>query len=479
MRTFKYVVIFFLFSMQLSCKKDFLDVPDKSVLLRQAYINDLPTAEQYLRGAYLTFASNFHSPWLLIYGDLAADNLKTTTSFPTLTPHYRWSQQANNAITTIVAATVNLNYNWLYGYKVVRDCSFLVETVDQYSSQNPEKANELKAQALALRAFTHFILVNLFAQSYNFTPDGSHVGIPYVTTSDAGQPITRETVSKVYEKIISDLNSAILLFPTSGSINPTLMNRLAAQGLLSKVHLFKGDNEAAKNLAREVLIKRPVMSIADGYPSKLFTLQETEALFQLTPANTSAGQTVNVVLAGFHYFNSRFLVRKDIADLLFLNTADVRKNWISPVTGGEFKIIKFPTNVVPGFSVPAISYFQTLLRSSEVCLNAAEAYAKIGGNYEDSARFYLDAIRKRANPSALSSTATGTALLDSIYVERRKELAFEGQRLFDLLRWKKTITRQDEADPNYKTLPYPSNKAIAPIPLQDVTIAGLKQNEGY
>ena len=46
-------------------------------------------------------------------------------------------------------------------------------------------------------------------------------------------------------------------------------------------------------------------------------------------------------------------------------------------------------------------------------LTAAEAYAQI--NNVDSARFYLDAIRKRANPAVLASTSVGSALLDAIY----------------------------------------------------------------
>ncbi|OQP67607.1 hypothetical protein A4R26_12405 [Niastella populi] len=478
MRTIQYIVIFFLFSTWVSCKKDFLEVPDKSVLLRQAYINDLPTAEQYLRGVYLTFAGEFNSQWLMIYGDLAADNIRPTT-YPILVPHYKWSLQANTEIGSFSNATVNLNYIWRAGYKIVRDCSFLIENIDQYRSENEEQANDLKAQAFTLRALTHFMLVNMFAQSYNFSESGSHLGVPYVTISDWRQPARRETVAKVYENVISDLHTAESLFTATESINPTSLNWLAAKGLLSRVYLFKGDHETAKNLAIEVLAKRPIMNGANGYPLKLFTNQETEALFQLTPASTSAGQSVSLGFAGQFYSTSRYLASKDIADLLSLNTTDVRKIWIGAGSGGGFKITKYPTNVVPGFAAPATSYYQTLLRSSEICLNASEAYAKLGGIYEDSARFYLDAIRKRAVPSTSSSTATGPALLDSIYTERRKELAFEGQRLYDLLRWKRPITRLDESDPGSKTLPYPSKKAIAPIPIQDVNINGLQQNDGY
>ena len=111
-------------------------------------------------------------------------------------------------------------------------------------------------------------------------------------------------------------------------------------------------------------------------------------------------------------------------------------------------------------------------------LTAAEAYAKV--NREDSAKYFLDAIRMRANSSASPTTATGNALLDIIYTERRKELAFEGLRMFDLLRWKKGVARSaDVTNGAPLSLPYPSNKAIAPIPPGDIKIGGLQQNPGY
>jgi starch-binding outer membrane protein, SusD/RagB family len=110
-------------------------------------------------------------------------------------------------------------------------------------------------------------------------------------------------------------------------------------------------------------------------------------------------------------------------------------------------------------------------------LTAAESYAHLSNT--DSARYYLDAIRIRANSSAASSMATGPALLDSIYKERRKELAFEGTRMFDLLRWKKGVNRPDETNPAFKTLSYPNNKAIAPVPTVDVEVSGMSQNPGY
>jgi hypothetical protein len=110
-------------------------------------------------------------------------------------------------------------------------------------------------------------------------------------------------------------------------------------------------------------------------------------------------------------------------------------------------------------------------------LTAAECCAKLGE--DNNAKVYLDAIRKRANPSIASLTATGPALLDSVYKERRKELAFEGFRLFDIQRMKTGIHRVDALFSTAKDLPYSQDQTIAPVPQFDVKLAALPQNSGY
>ncbi|WEK35463.1 MAG: RagB/SusD family nutrient uptake outer membrane protein [Candidatus Pseudobacter hemicellulosilyticus] len=95
------------------------------------------------------------------------------------------------------------------------------------------------------------------------------------------------------------------------------------------------------------------------------------------------------------------------------------------------------------------------------------------------ARKYLDAIRMRSNPEIVPIDAVESALIDSIYKERRKELSFEGIRMYDLQRWNKGVHRKDAKLSSATDLNYPSDKSIAPIPLQDVRYAGLLQNKGY
>jgi hypothetical protein len=472
MRYLKYIFITLIFLIvNVSCKKEFLNVQDDSVIIRQNYVSDLKTTGEYLNGIYLVFAESFHTSALQIYPDLIGDNIKATTGSTLLSAQYKWAQIAG-------LASSNLDATWRNGYQIIHSCSFVLEKAEQFREENSPKADSLRAQAYTIRALAHFMLVNLFAQPYNYTTDASHPGIPYVTSSDWTQSATRNTVFEVYAGIINDLNNGISLF-NQGTINVLSVNKNAAKALLARLYLYKGDYLSAKNLAVEVGKLVPIM-VGTNYPSKLFTQQETEALFQLMPLQPNLNGGYNGTIFQGRYFNAgsstQFLATKDIADLIRQNSSDKRNSWIKSGGVGKDTIVKYPVNVISGFSPTSNSYFQTLFRSSEMYLTAAEAYAKL--NNEDSALFYLNAIRVRANIPSLTSAITGSSLLDSIYMERRKEFAFESLRSFDLLRLKKGINRQDVSNGASPSLPYPSDNIIAPIPLTDVSV-GISQNAGY
>src|SRR5690606_25289353 len=112
----------------------------------------------------------------------------------------------------------------------------------------------------------------------------------------------------------------------------------------------------------------------------------------------------NTTYAGVYFDGPTqvYTATNDIADLIRQQPNDVRNYWI----GGEenaWQIKKFPSNVVPGFNNPAGSFYQTIIRSSELYLNAAESYAKL--DIPDSARYFLDAVRLRADSTAVASAS--------------------------------------------------------------------------
>lgn len=172
-----------------------------------------------------------------------------------------------------------------------------------------------------------------------------------------------------------------------------------------------------------------------------------------------------------------YLATNDIVQLYKMYPDDKRNAWITLDSAIGWTITKFPVSQTGNFPLPEGDHYQTFFRSTEMALTAAEAYAAI--KMEDSARFFINAIRTRAGIPVLTSVTAGQPLMDSIRAERRKEMAFDGMRMFDLLRWRQGVNRKDALSAAAQNLSYPSNKAIAPLPKEDVELAQLPQNPGY
>jgi hypothetical protein len=428
--------------------------------------------EEYQKGIYMKLSESFGEAFLATYPDLIADNLKPSSSTTPLTLHYNWSQVVESGIGSVTS----MNSTWKGLFGIIRSCNFVIEEVDKYADENPEKAKNIKGQAFAVRALLYLTLTNVFSQTYAFTTNASHPGIPYITTSDISEPYNRQTVTEVYHNLITDLENAISSMPATVN-DCRFMNGVAAKALLSRVYLYKGDYLNAKRMGMEVISQAPLMSIGAGYPTDMFknkSAAQTEVLFQLTPSynDYSVSQPIGVVFEIDYY-----RITNDLANVLREDLNDIRSSWIADVSG-QWLIKKIPFGVAGGIGIsPSADYYVPVLRSSEVFLTVAEACAKV--NDEVNAKLYLNAVRKRADPTISDITATGQALLDLIYNERRKELCFEGFRMWDLQRLKQGVHREDVLSGYQTILPYPSDRSIAPIPLQDVKIMGLQQNYGY
>ncbi|MEH0158206.1 RagB/SusD family nutrient uptake outer membrane protein [Limibacter armeniacum] len=147
---------------------------------------------------------------------------------------------------------------------------------------------------------------------------------------------------------------------------------------------------------------------------------------------------------------------------------------------------------------------ERIIRLSDIYLLYAEASYHTGD--EATALQYVNMVRERARgagtiPADISST--GTALLEDIYLERRRELVSEGHRWHDLVRTgrldelnadgykvKASITRDgvggyivtDSGDPIFKpTNLAPTTHIYFPIPISEIDNSGgvITPNPGY
>jgi starch-binding outer membrane protein, SusD/RagB family len=445
-----------------SCSKDFLDVPLTNEKVAEDYVVDLNSSVEFFNGLKFNIASKMYDGYAVSYADVAADNLVALG--PVMVPMYNWNMVQNTLGLNYVD---NMNLLWLDGYYCIRNCNFLLERIDKFRQEDPVAVDGMKAQVYAFRALIHFNLVNVFAQPYGYSPNADHAGIFYDTVYAQDQAIQRHSVKQVYEYMMADLERARQLLPTTITSKADF-NLSAVRALMARVSLSKNDFQQANAWACTITRGMPLMTSAN-YPTRLFTNNDNESIFWFPPGQASLRWT--------EYQGSRFWrvnvfgASKDIKSILQERPADLRNNWLRD-TAGIIQVRKFPRNAIAGLSTPEFAYNQSVFRVSEMYLVAAETFSHLGN--EDSARFYLDAIRKRAD-----ITAPGPALLDSIYKERRKELCFENVRLFDLLRLKQDIIRNNVGGTTPARLTYPNDKAISPIPVNDVNIYHLSQNPGY
>jgi len=96
---------------------------------------------------------------------------------------------------------------WYGAYGSISSANKLLLNFDKIPATNQSQSdlkNQLKGEALALRAFNHFLLVRLFSPKYN----AGALGVPYVTTDDIFARPSRPTMQATYQAILDDCNAA-------------------------------------------------------------------------------------------------------------------------------------------------------------------------------------------------------------------------------------------------------------------------------
>lgn len=357
--------------------------------------------------------------------------------------------------------------------RIIASTSIIIERAEllSFPESEQEDAEQYIGEMYALRALAFHNLQLLFAQPYNFTSDASHFGIPipdFETLGDGGtiQEPGRSTTAVVYAQIESDLVKAIDLMKKKSS--PYRMDVYAAKALLARVYLHMEDWGKARDMATDVI---------DNSGNKLLENQEyiaswalddnSETLFTLVNNETDNSGTNSI---GYFYLTYKDAFATDDFVNILSNT-DVRKE-LYPVDDGVNLVTKFPKVAAQDDNIQ-------ILRLSEMYLIKAEAHAQL--NEDIDAQQALDAIIQRADPLAVASTETGQALIDKIILERRKELAFEGFRLYDLSRYRITFSKFLQ-DGNPIVISAPENRTIMPIPIDEINVnpnIANQQNPGY
>lgn len=472
-----------------SCSHDWLDLKPSDGLPLDGAIVNAQDAFTALNGVYdgLQEDERYYGARMLYYGDVRADDMQGAATGTRTLPFYLM----NNTATDISGI-------WEVPYKVIRRTNTLIAALESGVITDGEKAklDDMLGQALAVRALAHFDMVRVYGKPYQ-TDNGASFGVPIVTSVPAFdyQP-SRNTVAEVYSQVIADLEKAKGLMSSSKSIG--YFNKYGAEALLSRVYLYKGDNQKAFDAAKAVIDSKSYsLWKNEEYVAAWTKGGNSELIFEIV--NKGNDDWVDREAIGYLMAESGYgdlVLTQSFVNQLNSDPNDVRIG-LTKAAAKKENIAIYKTNKVYVNKFPGRADFQPndvrvnnvpVLRLSEIYLNAAEAAFKLGNL--DAAVTYLNAISLRANPASTPYTSS-TINLDVILEQRAKELFGEGHRFFDLMRNNKTVVRYtSEANigwhlPLIKESQQFDNsyfRVLLPVPVTEIDAnpdLAKQQNPGY
>jgi hypothetical protein len=339
----------------------------------------------------------------------------------------------------------------------------------------------LLGEALFVRAFCHFYLVNIFGD------------VPVVTMTNytVNESIARSPTTAVYQQIVADLKEAQSLLsnsfeaPAGGSIGVrALPNQGAATALLARTYLYEGKYDSAVSEATMVINNNLYSLVPDL--NGVFLMNSSEAIWQLVnPAvgiNTPDGFTY-ILTGGPNTYNNPVFLSPYI--LQAFEPGDNRQvSWIGADTsGGAIYYFPYKYKVQGGTANTSVTEYYMVLRLAEQYLIRAEAEAQ-QGDLSDAASD-LNVIRNRAGLANISGTiaSSQSALLTAILHERQVEFFCEfGHRWLDLIRTNNAnaVLGSPGNVCAVKGGIWSSTAELFPIPLTDIQAdPNLTQNPGY
>ena len=468
------------------------------------------TDQDYLKSEsdYRTMEISCYTPlqWInqvVPIGDIATDNaVAGGENASDVIP----LQQIDDYTTTPVNG--QLTEIWQSAYEGVNRANYLL----QYKVSNPagDKIDFAGKDAMYgevnfLRAYYYFTLVKMFGDVPLFTDKR-------LSLTDS-KSLKRAPKADVYKQIEADLTAAIAVLPPT-QIQKGRITKYAAQALLGKVYLYQNKFDAAATMLDNV-INANAFSLVQNFGNIFLLSGEngTESVFEIQYSNVSpyynwggatrgqgnyaiqqcgirglngsaqmpyaAGWSTNLptqnLAAAYAAGDKRKTVT--VLDIEAYKTANPSFNityQVAPFKNTGLYNQKYLPRKGETSGQVELNYLNNfrIIRYADVLLMAAEAFNRATAPNDAKAQGYLNQVRQRAFGNASNNiTATGTALRQAIWDERRLELAMEGDRFFDLVRTGQAASKIT----GFKV----GKHEVFPIPQQEVDISGLTQNAGY
>jgi starch-binding outer membrane protein, SusD/RagB family len=345
---------------------------------------------------------------------------------------------------------------WNTLYEGIRYANVVIDRVPAIVMDESLKTRYL-AESRFLRGLYYFDLVRAFG------------AVPIVVLPEAPLRVPRSPVQNVYDLIEQDLLFAVTHLPLKSAYGREDLGRAtrgAAQALMARMYLFRGDFAAAETYAMAVIQSgeydlEPIYTDANGENGE----HGVESVFEIGAvssesyvgnqyANTQGVRGTpnrgwgfnrpsvdlrNAFEPGDTRRGGTIIELGDIIDGIEIRGDASTPDEITDAQGNIIEIESYNRKVwIAGLTTNTqYGHNRRLMRYADVLLMAAEALNE--NNKPGEALTYLNQVRARAragNAATLPDiTVTNKdALRDIILSERRVELALEGHRFWDLIR---------------------------------------------
>ncbi len=380
---------------------------------------------------------------------------------------------------------------WNGYYSLIYRSNYILESIENADNAVVTNKQTYIGEAKFMRAISHFHLVRAFGD------------IPLITRvilDSEALKMGRDPASKVYDQIIADLKDAGDILPRSYTGSDVgRVTKGAAKAILGQVYLTCKKFPEAEAVLKEVTTMG--YKILDNYNDLWNYAKDkhhSEYIFDIEyESNIELGSNFTNEFApnqsdffkafGLVGGNGNCYTPSDELYTIF-ESQDKRKDvtccrgWIHTVTGEYYEI---PANAIgaKGFTKKYLAILPRtgdspanwkVVRYGDVLLMLAEALNE--NNKTSEALTYVNMIRTRAGVSPYPETTSRDALREEIYQERRRELSFEGHRIWDLLRTGRFLKA-------CAPLGAQSYMVLFPIPLSQIQVMNNReifpQNPGW
>jgi hypothetical protein len=368
-------------------------------------------------------------------------------------------------------------YPFYYYYKLIGNANAIICNIDNAEGTEEDRAF-IKAQALTYRAYSYFMLSQLYCKRWDDSNNGSSRGLPLRLDESTGD-IEASTLGEVYAQIYADLDDAVSLFTKSGQdrdadavYDPNLN---VAYAVYARAALTRQDWANAAKYAPLARKGYPLMSNAEylsGFnePNKEWiwgTYSATDQTLYYYSFHAYQGSNSSAsICRSYPCAISKELIdqipESDIRRELYLVPQEgetytastgrassgalydrAKKDYASKIysTSYIFAYMQFKFTVL---YQPGGGYVNNF-RSSEMYLTEAEADCHLGKDAE--AQALLVELNKTSGRDAdYTCSKTGAELLKEVKLYRRFDLWGEGFDWFDYKRWNEPIVRHSAAN---------------------------------